>query len=432
MGEKQRASLSIAPVLWRFLMAMILANISGNMYGPLLPIYLRHLNAGVAEVGLFFSISQVIPLTLQVVGGWISDSVGRLRAVAVGSLVGLAAYFPLILAPSWQWVLLAEGLGAITRSLVAPSFDAFVAEQSSEESRARVFGLVESLFMIVTVIGPLLGGWLVNRFGFRVMLIVAAGFYGAATAIRLSMARQEAQAQEAEAMPLSWQGLKQTLGTVVGMVFSGGVLTWMVITDGVRDASFALSMNLLPIYMQEFGGLGAFEIGLTGSLFGLAVMLTTLPAGWLADKRGERVGIALGFLVVASSLVWLVYAVPVGRAGFFAGWVLAGIGVGLLSPAYRSLISKVLPKEVRGTGFGLLSTSLGLFSLPAPALGAQLWERVSPRFPFLITAGVAYLSVIPVWLMFKAPSSGSTEKAPSASNGMPRLANPSEIPDVEV
>jgi MFS family permease len=77
--------------------------------------------------------------------------------------------------------------------------------------------------------------------------------------------------------------------------------------------------------------------------------------------------------------------------------------VGLLTPAYQSLMSKAIPKEVRGTGFGLLSTSLGIFSLPAPAIGAQLWERVSPRFPFLVTAVVAFLSVIPVWLKFKLP-----------------------------
>ena len=45
-----------------FIFAMILANIGGNMYGPLMPLYLQKLNASVAQVGLFFTLSRIIPL----------------------------------------------------------------------------------------------------------------------------------------------------------------------------------------------------------------------------------------------------------------------------------------------------------------------------------------------------------------------------------
>jgi hypothetical protein len=74
-----------------------------------------------------------------------------------------------------------------------------------------------------------------------------------------------------------------------------------------------------------------------------------------------------------------------------------------MAPAYQALISKAVPDHLRGTAFGVLRSSLGVFSLPAPAIGAQLWERVSPRFPFQITAGAVLLSIIPVWLKFKLP-----------------------------
>jgi MFS family permease len=85
------------------------------------------------------------------------------------------------------------------------------------------------------------------------------------------------------------------------------------------------------------------------------------------------------------------------------GWGLAGIGAGISSPAYQSLISKAVPQKNRGVAFGLFSTSLGLVSLPAPWIGAQMWDRVGPAFPFTVTAGVLLLSVIPIWLKFKAP-----------------------------
>ncbi len=79
------------------------------------------------------------------------------------------------------------------------------------------------------------------------------------------------------------------------------------------------------------------------------------------------------------------------------------MGAGISAPAYQSLISKAVPQKFRGMAFGLFSTSLGLISLPAPWIGAQLWDRVGPRFPFTVTAIVLFLSVIPIWLKFKLP-----------------------------
>jgi len=78
------------------------------------------------------------------------------------------------------------------------------------------------------------------------------------------------------------------------------------------------------------------------------------------------------------------------------------VGVALMIPAYPSLISKVVHEHLRGT-------ALGIFSLPAPAIGAQLWERVSPRFPFQVMAGTILASVVPVWFKFRLEEEGEGE-----------------------
>ncbi|MRR37021.1 MFS transporter [bacterium] len=242
------------------------------------------------------------------------------------------------------------------------------------------------------------------------MLLIAGLLYVSATVIRVSMARTAAKNSAAKHEKLSFAGLKSNLGTMFGLLFAGGLITWILVTDGVRDISFALSMNLFSVYMQDFGGLSLRQIGLTSSIFGLFMMLTVIPAGILADKVGERVGIALGFVLVGISLGMLVF-LPYGAFGLYLlGWALAGAGVGLLQPAYQSLISKAVPAKLRGTAFGLFSTSLGLVSLPAPWIGAQLWQSVSPRFPFLITVAVTFLSIIPVWLKFKLPRNNATSQ----------------------
>jgi len=390
-----------------FLVAMIFANLGGNMYGPLMSLYIKDLGASVGQIGLFFTISQIIPLALQILGGWVSDTLGRLRAIAIGSVVGIFTYVALIAAPTWQWLLAASAFQAITGALVGPSFDAFIAEHSSDENRAKVFGVSQALFMIVAVIGPALGGWLVDMYGFKMMLLIAAGLYVIATIIRVSMAREASRNGEPKPQKLSFGGLKNNMVTMFGLLIAGGVITWVLITDGVRDISFGLSMNLLPVYMQQYGGLNYREIGLMNSVFGLFMMLTTIPGGWLADKKGERVNIVIGFILIGAGLAMLVYLPTSNPWLYGAGWALAGMGVGLMTPAYQSLISKAVPKKVRGTAFGFFSSSLGLVSLPAPWLGGQLWEKVSPRFPFLITAIVSFLSVIPAWLKFKLPKNGN-------------------------
>lgn len=401
MTTDARKPVLLTPQLRRFMLAMALANIGGNMYGPLLPLYLRALNANVVQIGLFFTALQIFPLVLQIIGGWISDNWGRLRSVAMGSVAGVFSYLALILAPTWQWLLLGEGLNAVTRSLIGPSYGAFIAEQSAAEHRSRVFAITDTLFTIVTIVGPPLGGWLADSYGFKPMLVVAGCFYLVAAVIRITMARAAARDAEANPQPLSMASLKGNLGAMAAMFAAGGLLTWIFLTDGVRDVAFSMSFQLMPLYLDDFGGLSIQQIGWLQSIFGVCNMAMTIPAGILADKTSERLAIATGFGVQFLAILVFLYAESFWA--FAVCWALFGIGVALMAPAYQALISKAVPEKLRGTAFGVLRSSLGVFSLPAPAIGAQLWERVSPRFPFQVTAGAVLLSIVPVWLKFKIP-----------------------------
>ncbi|MBI2333648.1 MAG: MFS transporter [Chloroflexi bacterium] len=401
----------LSGILILFLTAMIFANVGGNMYDGLLPLYLKELKADITQIGLFFTLAQIVPLFLQILGGWVSDSLGRLRAIAIGSVFGLLGFVPLVLADTWQWLLLATAVGAVARSLVGPSFDAFIAEHSSEQNRGKVYGISQAIFMIVTVVGPPLGGWLTGAYGFKLMLFVAGVFYAVAVMMRLSMAREAAKGEKekGEKKSLSFESLKTNLGSMIALIFSGGLITWMLITDGLRDVSFQFSGNLFPVYMQEAGGLTYQQIGWVTSMFGIFMMLSTIPGGWLSDKAGERVCIALGMALLSSALFILIL-IPHGveyQWLFFVGWAVAGLGAGISGPAYQSLISKAVPQKLRGLAFGLFSTSLGVVSLPAPWIGAQLWARYGMTAPFKITAVVLLLSVIPIWLKFKLPKTES-------------------------
>ena len=408
----------ISNTLIIFMIAMVFANVASEMYFSMLPLFMRSLGADVMQIGVFFTVSQIIPLVLQVLGGWISDTIGRIKSIAIGSIFGLGSQIVPIFIPTWQWLYLSESLGAMTRSLVGPSFGAFIAEETAEEHRGKVYGITDTIYTIVPVVGPPLAGWLADTYGFRTMLAVAAAIYACAAIIRLFLAKAAAKTHADKVKEkLSIATLKMNFKTIFGLAIAGGVLTWLLLTDGVRDIAFSLSFRLMPVYLEDIAGLNLQQIGWLTSAFGIAMMITTIPAGWFADKFGDRVAIAFGFFLefIALTMMINVYTYP----GFIASWVIFGIGVGLLSPAYQSLLSKVLPERILGTGFGLIHTSLGIFSLPAPAIGSFLWKEISPKAPFYITAIFALLTVIPAWLKFKLTTKDLERVAEANNNHQP-------------
>ncbi|MFH1635348.1 MAG: MFS transporter [Chloroflexota bacterium] len=401
METSKKQSL-LSPLMRWFMFAMVLANIAGSMFPMLMAIYLNEdLGADVRQIGLVFTLSSVVMLFMQIIGGWVSDSIGRLRAIAIGSVGGIIGYVAILLAPTWQWMLGAIALSQIPYALVGPSFGAFIAENSTKENRGQVYGITDTIFQITGVIGPPLGGFLAGAYGFKAMFLASAILYSLAALLRIWMATTVKSATEATPQQLTVTSLKTSVKTMFGMILGGGVLTWIFITDGVRDIAFRLSGELQPLYLKDVGGITVEQIGILGAIFSIAMMATPIISGKISDKYGERVPISAGFLLVFGAL--MIFLNVHAFIGFAATWVVFGIGVGLLSPAYQSLISKVVPQKMLGTFSGLFRSSLGLISLPAPYIGAVLWERFNPQLPFAITAVAALITIIPTWLFFKVP-----------------------------
>jgi MFS family permease len=416
-GQKQPL---LTPLLSWFLFAMILANIASSMSQMLIPIYLTELGASVVQVGLVFTLTSVVSLVLQIFGGWISDSIGRLKAIAIGSVGGILGFVAILLAPSWQWMVLALAIYQFPFALVGPSFGAFIAENSTIENRGKVYGLTDTIYQITGVVGPPLGGFLAGAYGFKIMLLAAAAFYTTAAALRIWMATTMTSPVNVETRQLTFSSFKISIKGMVALLLSGGVVTWIFVTDGVRDVAFRLSGEIQPLYLEQIGGLTLAQIGILGSIFSVAMMFSPLLSGRLGDRYGERVPISAGFFLIF--MAYMIFIQAAGFLGFAVVWVIFGFGVGLLSPAYQSLISKVIPRQSLGIFTGLFHSSLGLISLPAPLLGAQLWARVSPQFPFIITGIVALLSVLPTWFKFKLPPEAETPGESGSSAAEDRVA----------
>jgi fucose permease len=102
-------------------------------------------------------------------------------------------------------------------------------------------------------------------------------------------------------------GLKKSLLAVFGMVVAGGVVTWIFVSDGVRGFAFNLTGRLMPLYLENEMGLSLVQISVLQSITAIVAMILMSPAGWLSDRKGERVGIVGGFGLI--SIGWAVFLV---------------------------------------------------------------------------------------------------------------------------
>jgi MFS family permease len=395
MAQSKKDSAILNPRLLIFLLAMASAELSRTMTMVQIPIFLRELGASIQQIGLFFTTSLIFPLLLRIFGGWLSDAIGRLKSLAIGSIAGMLAFLAYAITPNWQLALLAPALLAVTTALIFPSYKAYIADQTREEVQGRVFGLSETIISIAWILGPPFGGLVAQYLGYRSMFGFACLSYAFATLIFLGMFLTRPRISKGDSPAMTLASMRASFGQIFLLMISGGLVTWILIVDGVRDISFKLSFDLMPIYLSEVGGLSKQAIGLLDGLFGVAIAATTLPAGWLVDRTSERFGITIGLIIMIISR--LVFAAASAFWGFAFSWMLLGIGGGMLDPAGSSLIAKGVPQRVRGLTYGLVATSLGIFSLPAPWIGSQVWKFFGPQAPFILTAVIASITIIPAW-----------------------------------
>lgn len=383
------------------LLTMVIANIGSAVFQPFLALYIKELGASVAQVGLYFTIIAISPVAFRILGGWFSDSMGRVQTVALGSLAGLAGFTAMWLAPTWEWLIPGGLLMSLGRSLVGPSFRAYTAECASPEMRAQVFGFTDSIFMVCEIIGPPLGGYITEVAGYRWLFAVAVGFILVATLVRT---------WNTWGLPFRWgelrpATLKAGLGGLGALILGGGLLAWIFVVDAVRDTGFSLSYDFVTLYQKEIGGLGEGQIGWLASIGAVTMALVLMPAGRLSDRLGERKVMALGSVLAAAGTVLLVNVRSF--AGFMAALMLVNVAFAFFGPAFDSLLSKAVPSNRLGLTYGLFATTVSLVAMPAPAIGAQLWQSVSPQFPFYLSAVVCLLMVVPIWLKFRLPQPGS-------------------------
>jgi MFS family permease len=390
---------------------MALTEAMRSMTSIQIPVYLRSLGADVAQVGFFFSVSALAPVVLMVLGGWLSDTMGRLLSFYIGCVAGGLAFIIYAVSPTWEFALLAPPLQAVSISLIRPSYRAYIADHTRPDNRGRVFAIAEMASNVTWIFGGPLGGFIAHNFGFySLFLFTSTGGIAAATLTVFLITRSGGISSDVSHEKPSFDAFRISMLQMTRVLLSGGLVTWLLITDGIRDISFRMSFELMPVYLRDEQGLSLQQIGLLDGIFGVVLVLAGYPAGWLTDRTSERVALVSGLVSVLASR--LVFATATGFYGFAASWALLAVGVAMMDPPIQSLISKAVPQGLRGITIGLLSSSWGILSLPSPWIGGLLWTYFGPRVPFLATVALGSLALVPAWIKLAVPKTPAPRSSP--------------------
>ena len=380
-----------------------------------IPIYLREVGASVGEVGLFFTISMVFILALRIVGGWVSDSIGRLRALWIGSLLGVVSYLPYVFADRWEIMLLSPLLLAVAAGLTIPSLRAYIADNTPEPVQGRMFGLSSTFRTIAWIIAPPIGGFIALNYGSRWTFLLAGLLFVFAALIFLTLDKWGKESVRRSGESINFHSFRVSLSHIVALVLSGGLLTWIIITDGIKDITFRLAFDLMPIYLNEIAGIGKQGVGLLDGIHGLAWVIASPIGGAFSDRTSERAATTLGLALLLASP--LVFVLATGFWGFALSWILIGVGAGFFDPAINALIAKGVDANMRGMAYALVATSVGLISLASPWIGARLWETLGPKAPYILTVLLGSVALIPAWTKLRTP-----QHAPAESDEDPTVS----------
>ena len=301
--------------------------------------------------------------------GALSDRFGR-RPVLLVSITGMGLMF--LATP------LVTSLGALLATRVfggalAANFsvaNAYVADISAPEARARGFGMIGAAFGIGFVLGPMLGG-LLGHVDIRLPFFVAAGLSFLNFAYGLAVLPESLPAERRKPIDLS---RANPLGALRGLAGLAGVGLLVAVFALINLAQFILH-SVWVLYTGFRFDWGPREAGLSLFVVGLAVALVQGGLlGVLLRKFGERRLVLVG--LGSAALAYAAYGLAT------AGWMMyAIIAANLLGftvgPALHAIVSKAAPANEQGLAMGALSSLASLVAILAPLAGAPLLAEVS-------------------------------------------------------
>jgi MFS family permease len=359
---------------------IVLVDILGmTLIMPLLPFYAEHYGASPVVVGLLVSSYAACQLISGPVIGRLSDRMGR-RPLLIISQIGTFIGFLILAFSDSLWLIfvsrIIDGCTAGNISLA----QAYIADVTKPEDRARSFGVLGIAFGLGFLVGPGVSGFL-SQFGIHVPILAAAG---------LSLTSIVATAVLLPGGPPPHRDPEEEKATVARRP---GVFDWQAYAIYFRRPglakylwefflfalTFAIFMSGFALFAERqytYQGhpFGPKEIGYILTYVGfLGVIMQGGLIGRLVRAFGERrlVTMGLATLVVAYALLGFTHTIT----QLLIVSTISSFGNGVLRPAITSLITQAAGRHEQGAVLGITQSLMSVAQIIAPGFAGYLIER---------------------------------------------------------
>lgn len=375
------------------LAAVMLDAIGIGLIFPILPSLLRevgHTTDIATILGVMLALYSACQFLFSPILGVLSDRFGR-RPVLLVSLAGAAIdYVVMALAPELWLLVIGRAIAGITSANMAVA-TAYITDISSEDERARRFGLFHAMFGIGFIIGPVLGG-ILGDIWLRSPFLVAAALNAVNFALALFVLPESRLGTKDARFtwdtlnpfkPLAWALTFKALIPLMAIYF---IMNLVGTVYGTTWAIFSEDM------FQFNGMMIGLSLGAFGIFHALAQAFLTGPA---VARLGERWALIVGMIFETGAMLTLVL-VTHGWVLFAMAPVFALGGIGM--PALQSLTTRQVDAGRQGQLQGVLASLVSLAAVFGPLLFSFAYHGLRSSWPgaiWLVAIGI-YLLALPL------------------------------------
>ena len=355
---------------------------------PILPTFSKELGATDFETGLLASVYSLMTFLFAPMWGTLSDRIGRRPVILFSITITGLAYLLFSHSNTLFIVMLSRVLAGIGSANISAA-QAYIADITTPENRAKNMGMIGAAFGLGFIFGPPVGGFLKGSYGIDMVGYVAASF----SFINLIMAYFLLPESLKEKNKLK----KFTFKPISNLVreLKKPVVSELFTINFIFVASFSMMQMTGALLWREQYGLDVKQIGYMFMYIGI---LGAIVQGGLVGKLnktfGEKKLLIFGNAFMAVGLVMLPYAPKeLFLLVNMIGLACIAIANGCLSPSITSLLSQVADKKEQGQVLGLNQSFGSLARVVGPAIGGLLYG-LNYHSPYVMGAFLMIIGLV--------------------------------------